>query len=574
MTGLRDTVYTFVQSTIRLAVVFFALVSAITAKFVYNTTAEELTMRAAEQERETVMETAARLEASFHSAYADALTLLELNWNATGGRQTTLSRQAARFFEMRPEFAALVSEPGTRVVNETFFRKHDISENTIDYYMEAERELLQRTVVAESGGIYTMLPANASPYFGVPVIALFFKLPESDILGRTADAAVFTAFFSADVFSRMLGDGADITFLVNIRDDILLHTDSDIVLNGRNYWQEPFVRIMRTSGAAGMDAVFEAADGKSYLGAFQKLSIAGTAVLCETDKNSILGALRRAGRKCFVVYGAALAIIVIFMAAVSTLTKRYVSRAVVEQENNILEHYRIRTIFRALPESRKNDAALNKIPLDGENKDVTVVYAALGMSGRKPSPQKTLEALNSVLPLAIDSFTKTGGAADTVDGDGLTGVWGGPFSEDGAELDAVNAIRGALLLRAAFTKQFAADSSEPPTPVCCGINSGVMLAGQVGLGEHAAYKYTGSTSRTARLTAALNKRFGTDILIGESTMKLAGKYFITEELPQVRVMKKKIRVFAVINVKVTKSGVEQPKPANMSELRQMLHGVL
>jgi class 3 adenylate cyclase len=324
-----------------------------------------------------------------------------------------------------------------------------------------------------------------------------------------------------------------------------------------------------------MNTVFETADGKSYLGAFQKLSIAGTAVLCETDKNSVLGALRRAGQKCLVVYGAALVVLVIFLAAASKLMKRYASRAIVEHENSILERARIRNIFRALPDSRKTYTAMDKIPLDGENKYVTVVYSALGISGKKPSPQKVLEALNSALSPAVDSFTKTGGVVDTIDGDGLTGVWGEPFSEDGTEIDAVNAIRGALLLRTAFIKHFPTDSLEPPAPVpVCGINSGAMLAGRVGLGEHAVYKYIGGTAKSARLIAALNKRFGTDILISESTMKLVGKYFITEELPLVKLTKKKTRIFAVINVKVTKSGVEQPKPTNMSELRQMLRGIL
>jgi adenylate cyclase len=552
--------------------VFLALVCVITARLVYNTTAGELTRRAVKQGRENALNTAARLEASFRSAYADALTLLELN--RAGGRQTILSGQAALFFEQRPEFVALVSDAGTRLVNETFFSKHGLSETAsetaIDHYLEAEKELLERTIAGEGG--VAMLPANASPYFGAPVLALFFKAPEPN----TSGAAVFTAFFSADGFSRLLGDGADTTFLVNIRDDVLLHTDNDITVSGRNYWQDPFVRIMRASGEVGMDTVFESADGKRYLGAFQKLSIAGTVVLCETDKTAVLDALQRAAWKSLVVYGAALAILVIFFVVLSVLMKRYASKTVVEQENSIFERIRMRSLFRILPDSRKDDAALNKIPLDGENRDVTIVYAALGNSGKIPSPQKILETLNNTLSLAVDSFTKTGGAADTTGEDGLTGVWGEPFSENGAEMDAVNAVRGALLLRAAFINHCPEDSSSPPesVPVCCGINSGAALAGRVGVGEYAAYRYIGGAVKRARQIAALNKHFGTDILISESTMKLAGKYFITEEMPPLKTLKKKSRLFAVINVRVTKSGVDQPKPANISELRQMLRGVL
>ncbi|MDR2796168.1 MAG: adenylate/guanylate cyclase domain-containing protein, partial [Spirochaetaceae bacterium] len=95
---------------------------------------------------------------------------------------------------------------------------------------------------------------------------------------------------------------------------------------------------------------------------------------------------------------------------------------------------------------------------------------------------------------------------------------------------------------------------------------------QIGPEGRSAYTLTGGAAKRARLLESLNRRFGTDILISESTMALAGKYFITEELPPVKLRgtSKPLRVFAVINVKVTKKGVEQPKPTNMAELCQML----
>jgi adenylate cyclase len=99
-----------------------------------------------------------------------------------------------------------------------------------------------------------------------------------------------------------------------------------------------------------------------------------------------------------------------------------------------------------------------------------------------------------------------------------------------------------------------------------------MIAGETGPKGRGEYTFTGNAVKRARLLEALNKRFGTDILISEYTLALAGKYFITEELPPVKIRgsKKELRVFAVINVKVTKSGIKQPKPTNLDELRQML----
>ncbi|MDR2803474.1 MAG: adenylate/guanylate cyclase domain-containing protein [Treponema sp.] len=548
-------------------------VSGFIAYRMYSKLEKELVLQASEITRAAAFNAAARVETMLMSARAEALSLFALSVvyeeNAVSGKKSYDD-----FFKPRPEFAALISDSGLRIINEKFFLEQGLSENSIDAYLDAERELIEHAAALEEALL--MLLGNPSPFFGKPLIALFFKVDGA--------GGALAAFFSVEVFTQLFDDSAEITFMVNARDDLLLHTTPQLIMTAKNYWREPLVRLTRQSAVQKIDAVFDDDNGVKYIGAAQKLNIAEAAVLSETNFDVVLGGLNRTMSENLMFCGAALLLAIILSAAIAFSINRFNGKILNDIEKEILEQEHLKNIFHGLPEKcRAGVDVLKSIPVYGESKNVTVLFAGLrGFRGltKGLSPQRTLRILNSVLSMMLDSFSKTGGTADKIAGDTLMEVWGAPFSDGSPELDAVNAVRGALLLRAALVKHNAAmaatgveaeNDRKPPfvtLAIGCGINSGTMLAGLTG----SVYAFTGSAVKRARLLEALNKRFGTDILISENTLGLVEKYFITEELPPVKIKgaKKPLRVFAVINVKVTKSGVEQPKPTNMAELHQIL----
>jgi adenylate cyclase len=81
------------------------------------------------------------------------------------------------------------------------------------------------------------------------------------------------------------------------------------------------------------------------------------------------------------------------------------------------------------------------------------------------------------------------------------------------------------------------------------------------------YTAIGDPVNLASRTEALNKPLGTDILITEDTWRLVKKYFITEEMPPVRVKgkKKPVRIFAVVNPAKADKG-----PRTLAEVRKLL----
>jgi adenylate cyclase len=556
-------------------IVFLTLVSGFTVFFVYGKLEKETILRASMLNRAAAVDSASRVENALMAARADALTLLGLVNPASGSRtnETRNTENLRAFFKLHPEFAALVSNSGARFVNETFFLEHGLNENTLNNYLAAENELVKHTAVMEKPAV--MLLGNPSPYFNTPLIALFFCGAEA---GWPADD-VFAAFFSSAGFTRLLESEAEKTFMVNGRDDILLHTGGvSATARIKNYWQEPLVRLMRQTGAAEMELTFTGDNGAAYTGAFCKIpSAGGAAVLSETGKTLSVAGILQTMREIIVVCGAALAFAVFFCVILSRSMNLHALTILRKQEKEILERERLKNIFRALPENLREDAgALEKFRVYGEDRALTAAF--VGVRGfreyaKNLSPRKTLEALNSFLTLIVENLAKTGGAADKIAGDTVTEFWGAPVSAGSPEMDALNAVRGALILRAALPEWDDGGTDTAARPlICCGINSGYMIAGVAGPENRREYTFTGDAVKRARLLEALNKRFGTDILISEYTLELAGKYFITEELPPVKIRgsKKPLRVFAVINVKVSKTGVKQPKPTNLAELRQML----
>ncbi|MBO4321170.1 MAG: HAMP domain-containing protein [Treponema sp.] len=216
-------------------------------------------------------------------------------------------------------------------------------------------------------------------------------------------------------------------------------------------------------------------------------------------------------------------------------------------------------------------AASGELTLGGENRDATIFFSdirSFTAMSEKMQPNEVVEFLNAYMTRMVECVNQTGGVVDKYIGDAIMAVWGAPESSGSAAGDALNAVTAALMMRdslAQFNRE-RAGRGLPPVKIGCGINSGPVVAGQIGSEERMEYTVIGDAVNLASRTEALNKPFATDVLITENTWKLIKDKIIVEQMPGVHVKGKTdaIKMFAVINL----AGREGPK--SIEEVRSII----
>jgi adenylate cyclase len=186
--------------------------------------------------------------------------------------------------------------------------------------------------------------------------------------------------------------------------------------------------------------------------------------------------------------------------------------------------------------------------------------------------------LNEYLSNMVYCVEKTNGVVDKFIGDAVMAHWGTATTSGSPQEDAFNCVKAALMMREMLIKMNKNRKEEnigsPPIRIGCGINTGIVTAGQIGSDLRMEYTVIGDPVNLASRVEALNKPLGTDILITENTWNLVKKYFITEEMPPVTVKgkEKPIRLFAVVNFNFTalNKSPDASDPMSLAEVRKCL----
>jgi adenylate cyclase len=184
---------------------------------------------------------------------------------------------------------------------------------------------------------------------------------------------------------------------------------------------------------------------------------------------------------------------------------------------------------------------------------------------------KIVQWLNEYFTQMIDCVEKTNGVVDKFIGDAVMAHWGTAYTAGSPRKDAFNCVKAALMMRKELyfmnKDRKAGDPANPSIRIGCGINTGIVTAGQLGSDMRMEYTVIGDPVNLASRIEALTKPLGADILISEDTWTLVGDKFITEEMPSVTVKgkEKPVRIFAVVNF------MGEPKgPQTMEEVRDLL----
>jgi adenylate cyclase len=170
------------------------------------------------------------------------------------------------------------------------------------------------------------------------------------------------------------------------------------------------------------------------------------------------------------------------------------------------------------------------------NKELTVMFCDMrGFTklSEKMEPTQLQELLNSVFNRLTDIIRANRGTIDKYMGDCVMAFWGAPVE---TSQHAHLAVKTSMEMANAVRKINEENRSKgnPEIGVGIGLNTGTMCVGNMGSQVRQAYTVIGDAVNLGSRLEGLSKVYGVDIVVSESTRKLAPE-FAWQELDRVRV---------------------------------------
>jgi len=507
-----------------------------------------------------------------------------------GSRDADMERD---FFNYNRSIAAieLVARDGNNVFipNETFMLSNSINISQIRNYFDSV--LISRTAAAGRTVYF-----NASPFFKLSLISAVISWGNETV----------KVIFMPDNLSEIFGTGTNTSYLINGSGDLLLHPENELVLNGENFSSVPIVAdLLKERGTTGKQVSYTDDSGENYFGAFYPINGTDTVVVTVIPHSVVFEAVRRVTLQniflTLTVLFLAIMFIWFFSKTISSPLRGLADAALEIVGGNFDQELKPKTHDEVglLTESfGKMTGALNifgrftnkdiavramkgEIKPGGLPKHATIFFSDIrGFTEKSENFTKAFKDdasnrivhwLNEYFTYMVDCVDKTGGVVDKFIGDAVMAHWGTAYSAGSPAADAFNGVKAALMMRNALhelnKKRKKDDPGNPEIRIGCGLNTGIVTAGQIGSDQRMEYTVIGDPVNLASRTEALNKPLGTDILITEDTWNFIGDKFITEEMPSVTVKgkEKPVRMFAVVNMK----GAHGPK--TLDEVRTLLN---
>ena len=224
-----------------------------------------------------------------------------------------------------------------------------------------------------------------------------------------------------------------------------------------------------------------------------------------------------------------------FNLLVDSMQNRYRS----EKEGIIEEKKQVEQIFgRYVSDSVRDEILSGKNKLGGEVTQATVLFCDLrnftGISENLP-PEEVLALLNSFFNEMIEPILSSGGVLDKMVGDSIMAVFGPPH---GYADHADRALRTAILMNRKLIEfnRVRSFTGKPVLKMGIGINTGDVIAGNIGSSDRMEYTVIGDTVNTASRVEGITKRTPHTILISEHTAAaLTEGFFPIRKVGKVRV---------------------------------------
>jgi adenylate cyclase len=214
---------------------------------------------------------------------------------------------------------------------------------------------------------------------------------------------------------------------------------------------------------------------------------------------------------------------------IKKIFSRYISPQVV---NELLENY-------------------EDVELGGKEVEATVFFSDIKnftSISESLSPKELVFHLNNYLTLTSEVILEQKAMLDKYIGDAIMAIFGTPIK---VENHALSACKAALKIQKLLEieHQKSVKSSLPQFVTRIGLNTGKMIVGNIGSTARTDYTVIGDSVNTASRLEGINKIYGTNIIISESTYEMVKEQMLVRELDKLRVKGKEnpVKIFELIS---------------------------
>jgi adenylate cyclase len=166
--------------------------------------------------------------------------------------------------------------------------------------------------------------------------------------------------------------------------------------------------------------------------------------------------------------------------------------------------------------------------LGGQRREMTVLFSDIrGFTTvtERGQPEEIVHMLNEYFTKMVEVVFKHGGTLDKFVGDMVMALFGAPLADTHHPDHAVEAALEMIVELGKLNERWKAEGRFAELDIGVGINTGPMIAGNIGSEQIMSYTVIGDAVNLGSRLESLNKQYGTRIIISDATRdRLTGRY--------------------------------------------------
>jgi adenylate cyclase len=199
--------------------------------------------------------------------------------------------------------------------------------------------------------------------------------------------------------------------------------------------------------------------------------------------------------------------------------------------SGLAERDRVRDLLGKVVSMEIAEELLSKdIELGGEEREVTILFSDVRNFTElceNRSPQEVLSILNAYLTRVSSVIESQGGVVDKFIGDAVMSLFGAPLSHADDASRALRTAAGMCTALQELNEEFR-EQGRPELSIGIGINTAVVVAGNMGSQTRMNYTVIGDGVNLASRLEGLTKFYGAQVVVSSDTRDAAPEFFYRE----------------------------------------------